>query len=225
MNKISVLGLAGLGLVSAGAMSLAPLASAEVELSASAGVANMYLWRGMDLGNGSAQVSGDLTASIAGAYGGVWVSSGDSATGTEYDVYLGYGGEAGDFSYDISVWSYVYPSTTPSDLDKVGDLSEVILTLGYGAFSFSYYDNVAGATSYEYYTFSGEMDDFSATLGLHDPDEADGQTFDDDVVHLDLSYAYNENLSFTASQVVSADEELMLDENVLFVVSYSLDIK
>ena len=230
MNKFSTIRLAGMGVVAASAISLAPLASAEVEVAASAGVANMYLWRGFDLGQGSAQVSGDLTVSAGGAYTGVWLSSGD-ANSTEYDVYLGYRGEVDQFYYDLSVWSYVYPSGSSvftGDADKLGDFSEVILTLGYSSFYFSYYDNVASggfANGYEYYVFGGGMGDFSALLGIHDPEEEKGQAWDDDMIHLDFSYAYNENLSFTASQNINSDDEADYNNNLLLVVSYSLDIK
>ena len=74
-NKTNILrtGIAALAL--AGTAIVASPAMAEV--SASAAVANMYLWRGIDLGDGSAAVSGDLVYSNSGAYVGIWVSSGD----------------------------------------------------------------------------------------------------------------------------------------------------
>ncbi len=216
-----------------GAVTVATPAMAEV--SASAAVANMYLWRGMDLGDGSAAVSGDLVYSNSGAYGGIWVSSGDSTLGSEYDYFVGYGGEAGDFSYDLSLWNYNY---SDADLDgnplgtsgdTTGDLSEVILTLGYGAFSFSYYDNVAGGSGYEYFTLSGNYEKFSATLGYHDFNAGPGGN--DDMTHLNVSYAFNDNISFTASKVIDQDCDKndsvcgAIDEDVNFVVTYTLPIE
>ena len=218
-----------------GAVTVANPAMAEV--SASAAVANMYLWRGIDLGDGSAAVSGDLVYSNSGAYAGVWVSSGDDALGNEYDYFAGYGGEAGDFSYDLSLWNYNYSDNGLSGMgfdvsdDTTGELSEVILTLGYGDFSFSYYDNIAGGTGYTYMTLSGGIGKFSATVGHHDMDEA-GPTESDSMTHFDLSYAFNDNLSFTASKVIAQDCDKddtgctgTVDEDLKFVVSYSLPIE
>lgn len=215
--------LAALGVAVAGSM-VSTQSLAEVEVAASATVSSMYLWRGQDLGNGSPAISGDIVVSSAGAYAGIWGSSGDSATGTEYDLFAGYAGEMGDFSYDLSVWNYVYPSDPSGDLDTFGQLSEVILSLGYGPVAFTYYDNVAGGTGYEYYTLSGGYESFSATLGF-----ADGEPDDSDYTHLDLGYAYNENLSFTVSKVVdvegpSENEGGSVNEDTLFVVSYSLPL-
>jgi len=74
--------LATLGLAVAGSMMATQQAVAEVDVAASAAVSSMYLWRGQDLGNGSPAVSGDIVASTAGAYAGIWGRGGDSATGT-----------------------------------------------------------------------------------------------------------------------------------------------
>ena len=234
LNKTSkAVRLATLGALAAGAMSVAPVANAaEPEVSGSVSIASMYLWRGQDLGqaagddggSGVPAVSGDLVVSMGGLYGGIWGSSGDSNAGTEYDLFVGFGGEAGDFSYDLSVWNYIYPSAS-GPADDFGNLSEVILTVGFGPVSFSYYDNIAGGTGYEYYTLGAGVDAFSATLGYADPEEAEGQDYDDDYLHLDLGYAYNDNLSFTLSQIVDSDEEAELEEDLKFVVSYSLPIQ
>ena len=217
-----------LSMAVAGAMGAAPAANAEV--AASVSVANMYLWRGFDLGNGDPAVSGDLTLSAGGFYGGVWASSGDATYGTEYDLFAGFNMELGAFEFDISVWNYVYPSSpseecdandncVPIDnvLDDFGGLSEVILTVGVAGFSFSYYDNIAGGPGYEYYTLGYGYEAFSATMGMHDNEDDEAL----DTVHLDLSYAYNDNLSFTVSQQVS-DE---VDDDLKFVVSYSLPLE
>jgi uncharacterized protein (TIGR02001 family) len=233
-NKTNIVrnGIAALALV--GAATVASPAMAEV--TASAAVANMYLWRGIDLGDGSAAVSGDLVYSNSGAYVGVWVSSGDDTLGNEYDYFAGYGGEVGDFTYDLSLWNYNYSDDglagngfDISD-DTTGELSEVILTLGYAGISLSYYDNIAGATGYTYTTLSGGVGKFSATVGYHDLDEA-GPTESDSMTHFDLSYAFNDNLSFTASKVVAQDCDKddtgcsgTLDEDLKFVVVYSLPI-
>ena len=198
-------------------------AQAEVEVGASVGVANMYYWRGIDLGNGTPAVSGDLNVSAAGFYGGIWGSSGDNAAGTEYDLYVGYGASFGDFSVDISAWTYVYPSAMDTDIEsdtygdgvrsEPGDLSEVVLGLGYGPVSFTYYDNVAGSHGYWYGTLGLELGAFGFTYGMHE----------DDFSHFDVSYAFNDNLSFTIGAVVD-DVDGAYDDDAKFVVSYTLPL-
>lgn len=205
----------------------APSAMAELEIAGSATVASSYLWRGFDLGSGTPAVSGDVVLSAAGAYGGIWVSSGDTVAGTETDFFAGYGAEVGGVTIDLSIWNYVYAASSydgsvtgaaanqfVDNGDTYGDLSEVILTVGFGPVSFSYYDNVAGSSGYEYYTLGGELGQFSATVGMHD------NVTGDDPVHVTVSYAYNDNFTLTASQFV-ADEDLV-DDDIQFVVSYSL---
>lgn len=199
---------------------------AQAEVSASVGVASTYLWRGEDLGSGTPAVSGDLNYSNSGFYTGIWGSSGDTSNGTEYDLYLGYGtsfGESDLFSVDLSVWNYNYP--TGNEETDFGDLTEVILTLGVGPVAFSVYDNVAGDHGYMYYTLGGSVGDFSMTVGMHDAKSGDNcgevETEECQTVHVDLSYAYNDNVSFTLSQEV-ADENP--NDDLKFVVSYSLPI-
>lgn len=192
------------------------------EVSASADVASTYLWRGYDLGSGTPAVSGDLNYSAAGFYTGIWGSSGDTSWGTEYDLYAGYGmafGEDGMFTVDLSIWNYNYP-TGSKELD-FGDLTEVVLSLGAGPIAFTYYDNVAGSTEdgttgYAYYTLAGTFGDFTLLAGMHD-------NIDDTTpTHLNLTYAYNDNLAFTFSQFVEDEPE---GDDLKFVVSYSLPIE
>lgn len=207
-------------------------AQAEVEVSASATVSSMYLWRGQDLGYGSPAVSGDLTVSTSGAYATVWTSSGDNSAGNEYDLGLGYGGEAGDLSYDVSVWTYVYPSSDgdpvadhPDSRGNTFDASEAIVSLGYMGASFAYYYTLSSnPDDYSYMTLGYEMGQFGATVGIANSDD-DASKY----THLDLSYAYNDNLSFTLSKVVSQEADLDKgesgqDEDMKVVVSYSLPI-
>jgi len=200
--------------------SIATTAYAEGEVSASAAVSNMYLWRGLDLGDGAAAVSGDLVYSVSGAYAGVWVSSGDTALGQEYDLFAGYAMDiTDDVSVDVSLWNYNYSDLGARD-DTTGELTEIVLSLSaYGA-NISILDNVAGGSGYIYYTLGYGAGDFSATFGSH--------SFDDDsdnMSHLNISYAYNDNLSFTVSKVVDEEVEGTYDDDAMFQVSYSFPIK
>lgn len=216
----------------AGAIALSAMAgfavpAAHAEVSAAVGAANMYYWRGLDLGNGDAQIWGDLKVSGGGAYAGVWAGSGDAAMGQEYDLYAGYGNSFGDFKFDISVWSYNYPKpagasemvdgvmidTTPEPLSP-GDLVEVIGMIGYGPIAFTYYENVEGADDYNYMTLAGTFGDFTIKYGVHE----------DDLAHVDLTYAYNDKLSFTIGKVVD-DSDGFYNDEAKFVVGFALPIE
>jgi uncharacterized protein (TIGR02001 family) len=220
MKKMNEKLLAGVLAVSALAGTMITTA-AHAEVSAAVGVGNMYYWRGLDLGDGDAAVWGDLKASSdVGIYGGVWTSSGDSAGGTEFDLYLGYGAEFGDFGIDISYWSYVYPEIELA----AGDLAEIVLALSYGPVVLTYYDNQEGSDlNYTYTTLAVSAGDFTIKYGVHAEDEnivdlgeflgnpafndidATGSTLDG-YSHLDITYAFNDNLSFTLGNVIDNAE-------------------
>lgn len=200
--------------------------AADIEVSASAAVANMYLWRGTDLGApGVPAISGDLTVSAAGAYAGVWTSSGDTTYGQEYDLFVGYGMETGDLALDISYWSYLYPG---ADGDDIADLHEIVASAAYKGASLGVYYNVDQdedeGTDYFYTTLGYEYNQFSATYGL----TTFSDTKDSDYSHLDITYAYNDNIAFTLSQVIDSDldeDQGGLDRSPKVVVSYSLPIE
>ncbi len=221
--------LAGSFAVALTAGAFVPAANAEV--AASATVASSYLWRGYDLGSGTPAASGDLVASSEGFYGGVWISSGDQTAGTEYDLFAGYGGEVGDFSYDINLTTYVYP-TGPFQAQEGSpfDFAEVILSLGYGPVGFSYYDNIAGdnagyapSEDYNYMTLSADAGQFSFLVGRHTIPQGPGVS-DANATHFDVTYNYNDNLSFTLSKL-SQDAVLGADPEATFVVAYSIAIE
>ena len=211
--------MATLGVAVAGSMMAAQQVAAEesVEIAASAAVASMYLWRGTDLGNGAPVVSGDITASMAGAYAGIWGSSGDTGFGSEYDLYLGYGAEIEGFSFDVSLWNYNY-ANNPA-YDTFGALTDLAVSVGFGSVTFTVLDNIAGGSGEFYYTLDAAMDQFSAKVGRYVKAGSDNN-----YTHLDLGYAYNDNLAFTLSKIVDTDTATTENDNTLFVVSYSLPI-
>jgi hypothetical protein len=200
---------------------------AEVEVAASATVSNMYLWRGTDLGGntGTPAISGDIVVSTNGAYAGVWTSSGDASLGQEYDLFVGYGAEMGDLALDLSYWAYIYPG---AEGDDIGDLHEIIASAAFKDASVSVYYNLDQdedeGTDYIYTTLGYGYEKFSATYGM----TTFSDTEDSDYSHLDLSFAYNDNVSFTLSQVVSSDldeDEAGPDRSPKVVVTYSLPIE
>lgn len=226
MKKLSqVIALAGV--MSAG---LVGVQAVQAEVSASVGIANTYIFRGVDMGAGSAVVSGSLDyAHESGAYAGVWATSGDAGWGDEYNYFVGFGGEVGDFTYDINYLNYYYPYTKDDaigagvEVVNFDDWAEVTLGLGYKDAGFSATaptsDEVSG--QYVYYTFTYGLDAFGAKLGFMDHDDkGSGYT------HLDLSYQYNDNLSFVVSDIIDADDGYFAENQAtLFQVSYSLPIE
>lgn len=212
---------------------LAATSATHAEVSASAGVASSYLWRGQNLGNGSPAVSGSLDYSHeSGAYAGAWVSSGDSGLGTEYDLYVGFAGEVGDLSYDVGYVSYIYPSQSEeavdagdatSTADELGDVSEVYLGLSMVGVDFTTYYNDNGG-DYVYNTLGYGMDKFYGLVGVNTDLEDDGHSA---YTHIDLTYAYNDNVSFTVSKMVATSDKTNVSASTSpeFVVSYTLPIE
>lgn len=197
---------------------LAPVAQAEV--SASAGVSNMYYWRGHDLGLG-AQVSGSLgVSSESGFYASTWAGSGDALNGTEWDIGVGYGGEFGAVTVDLSVWNYNYPSAYFLEEDSgpdIGDVMEVILSVGVGPVTATYYHGIEELEDYWYGTIKLALGDkFGVTYGQHESFYGS---------HLDLSYSYNDNLSFTLGTLLDDDDVGYDTGEPRIVVSYSLPIE
>src|SRR5690554_6379643 len=84
----------------------------HAEISASVDVSNLYLFRGLDLSNGSPALAGTLEYEHqSGAYAGISSSTGDDTLGTEVEFYLGYQGAITDFSYSLSSIQSYYPQT------------------------------------------------------------------------------------------------------------------
>jgi uncharacterized protein (TIGR02001 family) len=126
------------------ASGVSQMASAEV--SANIGVTSNYLWRGVSQSGDSASVSGGLDYSDeSGFYAGTWLGSLGEDSGAEADFYLGFGGESGDFGYDVGYIYYNY-----SELDD-SDFGELYFNGSFGALGFG----VA-------YTVNSQVDEGSA---------------------------------------------------------------
>lgn len=219
-------------ILSATAIACAAVAApspAVAETSANAGIANIYLWRGQDLSAGNAQIFGGLDyAHPSGLYAGVWASSendsdadGDASTGgMEYDLYLGYGGALGALSYDLSFVDYNYPNATDSDFQ------EVVAAFGFAGLSASAsigvgdYGHGGDAVDNKdnYFNLGYSHAQYGINVGYFDFD-ADAA----DYTHVDLTYAYSEELAFTVSKIVNSEDDNMDEANdTLFVISYTL---
>ena len=201
--------------------------AAHADVAASVSASNMYYWRGFDLGGGAALTT-DVNVSSNGFIAGVWTSSGDGTLGTEYDLYAGYSGKAGDFTYGLSVVSYVYPTLGDIAIAP-GDYVELIPTIGYGPFKLTYYDAVAadhdplGSEDYSYVTAELIFEKFSFKYGQHMlKDGGDGST--DGVSHFDATYKYNDKLSFTVGKIIE-DNDYTENTDPNFVVTLTLPIE
>jgi len=111
---------------------------AFAELSANVSVTNNYIWRGLTQTTNEAAVQGGIDYSHeSGFYAGTWASNvqygADDVYSYEHDLYVGYSGEAGDFTYDVGYLYYNY------DKEAEFDFAEVYGTVGYGNFSASLY--------------------------------------------------------------------------------------
>src|SRR5690606_34056698 len=149
-----------------------------------------------------------------------WTSSGDEVMGTEYDLYFGYGGEIGDFSYGLNYTTYIYPEA--DEALSPFDASEAILTLGYGPAYVSYHYGLEDFEDSSYLKVGANFGKFGLAYGVHMNEESG--VGNDEYAHLDLSYAYNDNLSFMLGVVVDDVDDKFNDE-AKFIVSLSLPIQ
>ena len=123
--------IAGIGL----AASLFTGASAHAnDWTANAAVSNNYIWRGLTQTINEAAISGGIDYSADnGVYVGTWVSNVSYVPGDpfsyEHDIYAGYAGEYGAFSYDVGYLYYNY------DDEAEFDFGEVYGSISYGGFS------------------------------------------------------------------------------------------
>jgi uncharacterized protein (TIGR02001 family) len=205
---------------------LAGTQAAHAEISASMDLATAYLWRGQSLSYGTGVVSGSLDyANESGLYAGVWTSSGDTTYGTEVDLYAGFAGETNGIGYDVAVIGYVYPDSNQAEADKYDNWTELSLGLSYDIVSVSFAKAADSDKSgdYLYAALGLEFDAIGLTLG--NVSGSEGTTFSTDYTHIDVSYAYNDQISFGLSKVIDEDIEDEMDKSLKYVISYSLPIE
>lgn len=195
---------------------LSPVALAESPLTGNIGVASNYIWRGATQTDDASAVSGGIDyAHDSGFYVGTWVSNvtWTAQDGYEQDLYVGYGGEAGPISYDVSYIAYTYPVGNGED-----DFSEVILNVGYGPVTFTYAPTVgkeaAGSQQDDVYMsiaadFEVKKDlNMTVLYGSYDFDGGDAADYIHTHVSLskgDFSFAYDKIDPETADTTGVAD--------------------
>lgn len=127
MNKIKLSLVAAL-LATTGIVST--VSADEVEVSANVSLTNNYVWRGQTQTDSSPAIQGGIDLAYGGLYAGVWGSNiswtNDNESSLEADLYAGYAGGSGDFSYDVGFVAYTYANVTSAN-----NFGELYLGLGY----------------------------------------------------------------------------------------------
>lgn len=115
--------LAASALMSASAFA----ADAPVTVTGSTAFTSDYLFRGVSQTSNNAAVQGAMTFThTSGMYFSMWGSSiASGAGGLELDTLIGYGGKAGDVSYDVGVMRYNYPGANQGTNGFDPDYNEI----------------------------------------------------------------------------------------------------
>jgi len=193
-----------LGSVVAASSLISGVALAEV--TANVGVTSNYIWRGVTQSGNDSAVSGGLDyGHDSGIYVGTWTSSLAYTGNYELDLYAGYAGEAGGFSYDVGLIQYMYPFG-----DNVeADFMEAQVSAGFGPATLYVAKQIsAEASGLEndglYISLSAETElnkDFSisGTVGKYSGDDVKA-AFGDEYTHYkvavskgDISFAIEKN--------------------------------
>ena len=214
----------------------APLA-AQADVSSSATISSMYLWRGQDISGSAPVMTGEINyAHSSGAYVDFWLSSlgwgSAPATATETDWTVGYSGSAGDLGYDVGYYKFWYPEANQTTLGAAA--AEVYLGLTYKDAGFKIYHDAKGDSTYDYLTVSYGMGPFSALVGYDKVKDnaAAGSATTDSYKHIDLTYAATDRLSFTYSKAFAVGDTALGNSYAglgqppvaQFMVSYSLPV-
>ncbi|MPY22733.1 hypothetical protein FM037_06755 [Shewanella psychropiezotolerans] len=201
-------------------LTLAPPTLATEGLSANISVTNNYIWRGVTQTDDKPAVSGGIDYAMeSGIYIGTWASNvdfGDDAT-TELDLYLGFGNDFGELSYDFGYVYYGYPDGDDLNFGEVyGSIGWSVLSIGISTTAHSDWSSDFGDDIYFEANVAFEILG-DAELGLH----FGSYDFDDGLDYQDYNVSISKSgFSFLVSQV-SEDE---IDDDYKVVVSYTYDI-
>jgi uncharacterized protein (TIGR02001 family) len=215
--------------ISLGAAAAAVLSSsvASAEITANAGIFSNYIWRGVTQTSDQAAGQGGIDWSGGpGFYAGTWVSNVDfdgTGSGYEMDVYGGWGGEAGNFGWDLGVITYQYPVSPSSNFTEVYATGSIV---GFTAGIWYTVDKASGITNpagdddiylYGAYDFTAKDIDYSLFIGNYSID-ADSNA---DYTHYGASIG-KDGFSFAVDK---NDIEGGNADNVRFTVGYSVDFE
>ena len=151
MKKI-VSALALLGMVGAPGVAMAEETSPHT-LTANVTLTSDYVFRGISQTGGDPAIQGGFDYSHAsGIYVGTWASNvgwiedyqGYDSGNMEIDLYGGYRGSAGDFTYDVGIIGYYYPGDRAGAV--TGDTTELYIGGGWKWFSAKYSYSLSNET-------------------------------------------------------------------------------
>lgn len=153
-------------------LAIQPAATLAVDVSANMGLNSRYVYRGVPQEKWS--VNGGVDVDASGFYLGTWFA--DVSPGLEADIYGGFTGEAGAFSYGVGFTGYFYTD----DFDDT--YLEVNLSAGWNILTLDLaigeYENFADPTlDYTFASAKLEQDGFYALVGAFGRD-FDGEYFE-----------------------------------------------
>lgn len=172
LKQLSTLCLAASGLmVTSSAMAWE---SEDGSFSTSANVAytSDYMWRGYSQTENESAIQGGFdVAHSSGLYAGIWGSNIDynDDASRETDIYVGFSGEAGGFSYDVGFLRYLYDGESYDWNEAYGSLSYSYFTLSLAHAGNTY--TTGGSATYYNLGFDYELPKgvaLSAGVGYYD---------------------------------------------------------
>lgn len=208
--------------------------AAMAGVTGNVGVVSEYVYRGVSQGTGGdPAVQGGIDyAHDSGFYAGVWSSSlaGGTGSGTgsyEIDGYLGFGGTAGSFGYDIGALYYGYPKSKEAGGADIGTLEFHIKgSVGPVAVTYNYSDDWFDSGESAQYVNGALSLPISETLSF---DLAVGYSFGDYYKAADAEYVdYGVSLSKTLNEGLSASfaivgSDIDGDDDPRFIVGAKYD--
>lgn len=227
-------------------------APAYAELQSQFSASNLYLYRGLDAGNGPL-IAGELTyQNKYGVHTGIWAANtlarqttvDDNNTentsivrSSETDFELGYAYQLGKLTTDIGVIHYHFPELYGSTWGDHGNFDETYLKLGYSKLSFSFYtNNNDGDETYSTLGYQPN-DKLSFLVGTVDAGDAlektspganvgllDAQGQDDLYTHFDIAYQVNASIKVTTSQIINQGEDNNTQKDLRIAIEYQFPI-
>ncbi len=168
MKKSTLVALAAIAAASAAVM--APTA-VQAQVAYNVGAVTDYRFRGISQTRLKPALQGGVDYSMGGFYVGAWASTikwikdGGGDANVEIDVYGGYKGEISkDFSYDVGVLTYQYPS---NKLNPSANTTEIYGGLTYGPATLKYSHSVSNLFGFADSKNSGYID-LSGTFEITD---------------------------------------------------------
>jgi uncharacterized protein (TIGR02001 family) len=194
--------------------------SAQAELTANAGFASEYYYRGIFQTKSSASAGIDFEQK--GFYAGAWTA--DVGDGLEYDVYGGYGLEVGDVSLSGGFTGYYYTGEFDDTYQELNfSASWKFLSVGY---SVGEWDGFGTPADYNFLEVTVEHKGFHATYGDFG-DDFSGE-------YIELGYGQEIGGFDFAITLILSDEDLSFetdddgdpakDEALTFSISKSFDL-